>query len=359
MKQPRSGIRILVVIVNYRSTDVLADCLDALEREVDENRSIHVAICENASGDGSAERIAELIDSRGWSSWCTLVVLTHNRGFTGGNNVILGAALAWPEPPEHLLLLNPDTVPGPGLVSALSESLHEHADWGFVGPVMTHADGTQHGSCFRDIRPINEFLRAAGTGAIDRMFRRWIVTTPVPHRECPHEWITFACAMTRREVLLETGLLDEGYFAYFDDADLCWRARRAGWVVGHRRDVSCVHLKGTSTGVHRLKARRLRAPAFQVRGRARYFAKRHGIAGLWFANLCWHAGRAISFARDVVQWRPWSVPKAAWRDIWTNAFRPWHAPHLPHPPLGDTGGDGPSEAVEEARHRSPIGSAGT
>jgi N-acetylglucosaminyl-diphospho-decaprenol L-rhamnosyltransferase len=341
MRQPRDGIRTLIVIVNFRSTDVLDECLRALEADVETNGSIHVAICENGSGDDSAERLRMLIESEGWCNWCSLLPLEHNRGFTGGNNVILEAALRWREPPEFLLLLNPDTVPGPGLVPALVESLEAHPEWGFVGPVMTFADNAQHPACFRDIRPINEFLHAAGTGPIDRLFRRWIVSTPIPHREAPHEWITFACAMTRRSVLQQTGLLDEGYFAYFDDADLCWRARRAGWVIGHCPRVRCVHLKGTSSGVHKLRAERRRAPAYQMRGRARYFAKRHGIAGLWLANLCWHAGRLISWSRELIERRPSHLPRSQWRDIWTNAFRPWHAPHLPHPPLDEETADPP------------------
>ena len=333
MHQPRSGIRTLVVIVDFRSTTVLLDCLQSLASEARADASIHVAICQNGSGDGSDELLREAIRSRGWESWCSLLVLDHNRGFTGGNNAILEPALRWPEPPEFLLLLNPDTVPCSGMVGAMVRSLELNPNWGFVGPVMTFADGMQHASCFRDIRPINEFLHAAGTGPIDRLFRKWIVSTPFPHREAPHEWITFACAMTRREVLQETGLLDEGYFAYFDDADLCWRARRAGWTIGHCRATSCVHLKGTSSGVHKLRAERKPSPAYQMRGRARYFAKRHGIAGLWLANLCWHAGRAVSWTRELIERKQSHLPKSQWRAIWTNALRPWHSPHLPHPPL--------------------------
>ena len=62
MNQPRPGIRSLVVIVNFRSTDVLVDCLEALAPDASADPSIHVAICENGSGDDSAERIRRLID---------------------------------------------------------------------------------------------------------------------------------------------------------------------------------------------------------------------------------------------------------------------------------------------------------
>jgi N-acetylglucosaminyl-diphospho-decaprenol L-rhamnosyltransferase len=142
MNQPRPGIRSLVVIVNFRSTDVLVDCLEALAPDASADPSIHVAICENGSGDDSAERIRRLIDERDWSSWCTLRPLRHNRGFTGGNNVLLEAALAWPDPPDHFLLLNPDTVPGPGLVPTLSASLDDHPSWGVIGPAITDPHGT-------------------------------------------------------------------------------------------------------------------------------------------------------------------------------------------------------------------------
>lgn len=333
MEQPRPSVDVLVVIVNFRSTEVLLDCLDSLERECLADRSIHVAICENGSGDDSPARIAAWIRDRDASGWCSLRALDHNRGFTGGNNAIIEAALEWACPPGFILLLNPDTVPDPGMVGGLRRSLERNPRWGFVGPVMTNADGSQHPSCFRDIRPINEMLRAAGTGAIDRVFRRWIVSTPIPHREAPHEWITFACAMTRREVLEQVGVLDEGYFAYFDDADLCWRARRAGWIIGHCPEVRCVHFKGTSSGVHRLRKERKRPPVFQARGRARYFAKRHGRAGLWLANLLWHVGRVVSLTRELAERRPSHLPTGAWKDVWMNATQPWATPHLPFPPL--------------------------
>lgn len=345
MQPSRPSPEVLVVIVNFRSTDVLLECLSALEVECRTDRTIQVSICENGSGDDSVDRIRGWIAAHDAGRWCYLRALDHNRGFTGGNNAIIQDALGSSTPPAFVLLLNPDTVPGPGMVQGLRSALQRHPRWGFVGPVMTHADGSQHPSCFRDIRPVNELLRAAGTGAIDRLFRRWIVSRPIPHREEPHEWITFACAMTRREVLEGVGLLDEGYFAYFDDADLCWRARRAGWVIGHCPSVHCVHLKGTSSGVHRLKVERKRPPAFQPRGRARYLAKRHGLAGLWSANVLWHLGRLVSLAREVLEWRTSHLPPGSWRDVWTNATRPWHAPHLPFPPLAEPDGSDRDEAT--------------
>src|SRR5438128_861309 len=86
-------VKLLVVIVNYRVTQLAIDCLHSVAKEITSVPSIHVAICENGSGDGSTELIRRAIDDNGWASWCTLKALDVNLGFTGGNNAILRPAL--------------------------------------------------------------------------------------------------------------------------------------------------------------------------------------------------------------------------------------------------------------------------
>jgi N-acetylglucosaminyl-diphospho-decaprenol L-rhamnosyltransferase len=331
----QSGIDVAVVIVNFRSTPLLLRCLETIERHGVEAPTIRVHVCENASGDGSGDRIRREIESRGWSDWVSLVVLDHNRGFTGGNNVLLQRLLDSSRPPSSILLLNPDTEVEPAAITRMFECLAGRPDWGVVGPSIVGADGKLQGSCFNDPTPWSEFLRAANTGPLDHFFRRRRTSKAPPHDEGPHDWTSFAAAMLRPAALRAAGIFDEGYFAYFDDPDLCWRIRRAGWLVGHCPDARIMHLEGASTGIRDIRQERRRLPGYQMRGRARYFAKRHGVAGLWAANLCWNVGRLVSWTRELIERRPSHLPKAVWRDIWTNAFRPWHAPHLPHPPIHD------------------------
>ena len=330
-----SRIDVAVVIVNYRSTPLLLRCLDTIHRHGIESPKIHVHVCENASGDGSEYRIRQQIDSRGWGHWVSLVALDHNRGFTGGNNVLLKRLLESQTPPQAIFLLNPDTEVAPLAIDRLYTAFKSNSDWGALGPSIVGSDGALQTSCFNDPTPWSEFLRAANTGPLDRIFHRNRTSKPLPHDRGPHDWTSFAAAMLRPEALLTAGVFDEGYFAYFDDPDLCWRIRRAGWRIGHCPEARIMHLEGASTGIRETRTQRKRSPGYQMRGRARYFAKRHGVAGLWLANLCWHAGRAISWTRELIERRPSYLPRSQWRDIWTNALRPWHAPHLPHPPLED------------------------
>ena len=82
-------MRILVVISNYRVAHLTIDCLRSISSEIPNLPGCHVAVCENGTGDDSAQRIQKAITDEGWDSWCSLTVLGTNQGFTGGNNVIL------------------------------------------------------------------------------------------------------------------------------------------------------------------------------------------------------------------------------------------------------------------------------
>ena len=94
-------MKLLVIIVNYRVAHLTIDCLRSLSTEIHSVPDVRVAVCENGTGDDSAERIAEAIEEEGWHEWATLTAIHPNRGFTGGNNAILREALEWPDrPPE-------------------------------------------------------------------------------------------------------------------------------------------------------------------------------------------------------------------------------------------------------------------
>jgi len=77
-------VKLLVVIVNYRVAHLAIDCLRSAAEEIGRVPDTHVAICENGTGDDSAERIQRAIDDNGWGAWCTLTELGVNLGFTGG-----------------------------------------------------------------------------------------------------------------------------------------------------------------------------------------------------------------------------------------------------------------------------------
>src|SRR6516164_2302852 len=100
---------VLVVIVNYRTADLVVDCLASLEPEVAALPGMRAVVVDNASADGSAERLAVACRDRGWS-WASIAPLGRNGGFAAGNNAALRPALDSADPPRYFILLNPDTV---------------------------------------------------------------------------------------------------------------------------------------------------------------------------------------------------------------------------------------------------------
>lgn len=311
-------MNLLVVIVCYRVAELTIDCLRSLSSEIRSVPGAKVAVCENGTGGDSAKKLAEAIEENGWGDWVSLKVIHPNRGFAGGNNVILREALSWPDPPKYFLLLNADTIVRPGALSALMEAAERNPDAGVIGPRLEWPNGTPQTSCFRFTSPISEMLVAAGTGPLTKLLSRFDVPLPVSDEPMEPEWTSFACALIPRTVLVEIGVLDEGFYLYFDDVDFCRRVRKSGLRIQHWPEARVVHLRGRSNPVKSLTAERKRRPSYWYASRARYFAKFLGRKGLWAANLLWMAGRSISLARELVgHKKPHTCDKEG-LDIWTN-----------------------------------------
>lgn len=315
-------LEVLVVIVCYRAADLTIDCLRSLEPEVRARPGVGVGLCENGTGPESVRQLESAIREHGWADWVWLKSISPNRGFCGGNNAILREAMAWEPRPRYFVLLNADTIVKPGALSALLDAAAQHPEAGIVGPRLEHIDGEVQVSMFRDFTPWSEFVSAARTGPITRLLRRHEVPIHNPQGAITAGWTSFACALIREAVFDQVGLLDDDYYLYFDDPDLCRRARRAGWEVLYWPEARIAHLVGRSNPVASLTASRKRRPRYYYESRSRYFGKFHGHGGLWLANVMWTLGRSISLARELVSKREAAACEREWLDIWTNAWRP-------------------------------------
>ena len=302
-------VNLATIILNYRTADMTAHCLASLAGSIDYR--VQVVVVDNASGDGSAERIEAVISGRGWSSWARVIRSPANRGFSGGMNVGIQAIDA-----DAYLLLNSDSLIRPGLFRSVSEAMQANELAGIIGLAILDERGNPVPSHFRYISPASEFIRAANTGPITESLRRFY--PPLPPTDVPVEsdWVSFAGVAIRREVIEDIGLLDEGYFMYFEDVDYCRRARRAGWRILRWPQARIVHFMGGSSGLYGNGAERRRAPRYYYAARARYFAKYYGQTGLILANCLWCAGRVVSFARQIGG-RPAAHRKGEASDIWT------------------------------------------
>ena len=173
------AVKLLVVIVSYRVVDLTIDCLHSVAAEIHSVPGARVAVCENGTGDDSAERIQKAIDDNGWASWCTLTSLGVNLGFTGGNNAVIRPALQSDDPPEYVLLLNADTIVRLNAFKALVDFMDQNPKVGIAGSRLEEPDGTPQRSAFRFQTPLGEFEGNLKLGLVSRLLSRWIVAPPV------------------------------------------------------------------------------------------------------------------------------------------------------------------------------------
>lgn len=267
-------MRLLVVIANYRVTDLTIGCLRSIAGEIGTVPDTHVAVCENGTGDDSAERIQKTITDNGWNSWCTLTAVSPNLGFTGGNNVILRSALRSASPPQYVLLLNADTIVRAKAFKQLVDFMDQHPAVGIAGTRLEDPDGTPQCSAFRFPSPLSEFEGAIRLGFVSRLLKRWVVALPVSDEACESDWVSGASMVVRREVFRDIGLLDEGYYTFFEDVDFCFNARKAGWPIWYVPASRVVHLVSQTTGISIKNPKR--RPPYAFEARRRYFLKNHG-----------------------------------------------------------------------------------
>ncbi len=304
---------VAIIVLNYRTPELTIDCLATLEGDVEPD--IRVVIVDNASGDGSADRIETAVAERSWAGWASVVRSPVNGGFAAGNNLGIRTVDA-----AAYVLLNSDTLVRPGALRSLREAMLHRPDAGIIGSGLLNGRGDQDFSYFRRTGPLSELVRAANSGAIDRLLRQFDPRLPPTDEPIEPDWVGFACVLIRREVFRDVGLLDESYFMYFEDVDFCRRARAAGWKVLYWPRAQVVHLHGGTSRMTEAAWRR-RAPPYYYESRARYFAKFYGRGGLWLANCLWHVGRLLSLSREMLG-RPPSHREREALDIWINALHP-------------------------------------
>jgi len=233
-----------VIVVNYNAGGFLEQCLGSIRR-VAGGAMPEVLVVDNASSDGSLDAVAGFPEVR-------LIRNERNLGFARAANQGIEASTR-----RYLLLLNPDTVVGPGTLEILVAFADAHRDAAVVGPRLLNPDGSLQPSAYRfptlfqaagavfalkRIVPVR-LLRARLGGWLGRYFGQLD-----PHaRVRVVDYVTGACMLIRREVVTQIGGFDPRFFLYFEDKDFCWRVRRAGWGVYFTPAVEVVHHLGQSS----------------------------------------------------------------------------------------------------------------
>lgn len=309
---------LLVVIVNYRTPGLTIECLHSLQPEVAASPRVHVVVADNDSGDDSVEKIGAAIAEQGWGNWVSLLPLDRNGGFAFGNNAVIRLALAAPQPPRYLWLLNPDTIVRPGGLTMLVDFMERHPEVGIAGSRLEDPDGTPQHSAFRFPSVFSELDSGLRLGLVTRLLKRWEVSPPIPQECCQTDWLSGASLMIRREVFQSIGLMDECYFMYYEEVDFCLQAAKQGWPCWYVPQSRVVHLVGQSSGIVANKPTK-RRPQYWFNSRRRYFTKNHGWLYAALTDACWMGGYLLRRVKDVILGKPDNEPPYLFVDFWMNS----------------------------------------
>ncbi|MEM8609279.1 MAG: glycosyltransferase family 2 protein [Myxococcota bacterium] len=311
-------MKVLVVVLNYRTPDLAVRCLESLEDEVASIGSMRVVVTDNDSGDESVTTIGDAIERNGWD-WCELKPLPRNGGFCFGNNAGIRPHLFGEDAPDYVMLLNPDTYVRPGAVQTLLTFLEAHPDVGIAGSRLEGPDGAPQNGAFRFPTPLRETLDGFRIGLLYDAIEEGSTRYELSDRPMQVDWVVGAAMMIRRAVFDDIGLLDEGYFLYFDEVDFCLRARRSGWSSFYVPASVVVHLVGRATGISDPTARPPRIPKYWFDSRRRFFVKNHGAVAAFMADLGFLGGYTTWRVRRVLQRKPDYDPPWFWLDFLRNS----------------------------------------
>ena len=258
----------LVVIVNYRTGPAAAAAARSA-RDALADRG-EVVVVDSASGDDSRSHISSL-------SGITLLELAANRGYGAALNA--GAA---GHQARYLLCMNADVTVTPDLFSVLQRRFDEIPRLAICAPRLQSEDGRVQPSC-RLFPTYGNLLwaRRSPLGMLNPGGRRrYILPEPPSFSLC--DVVAGACFGMRRRVWDELKGMDERFFLYAEDTDLCFRAKAAGWLVGYDPSVTVRHAWGESTRRWPRQTARMHAESLRYYFRKHYPNRRlaNGVLGL-------------------------------------------------------------------------------
>lgn len=220
--------KVAVILVNWNSYSVTSDCIHSLG--LMSYKDYDIILVDNASKDNSGQLLKDQFPH------IQLIQAESNLGFTGGNNLGMNYAIRQDYP--YMILLNNDTFVENNFLEILVRYMDDHANVGAIQPLIY----------FNHNRKL---VWNAGS-----VFNKWLGNTrSVNYNQILKEknnqikevdWITGCALFTRSSILKETGLLAENLFIYYEDVDLSFRIKKAGYkLIMHPQSV-IYHIAGMS-----------------------------------------------------------------------------------------------------------------
>ncbi len=226
-----------IIIVNWRVRPLVEKCLNSILAN-SEGLDLQILLVDNDSCDGTPEMVAVEYPQ------VTMISLAHNIGFAKANNLALKQARA-----RYYLLLNPDTEITPGFFSKAIEYMDKHPEVGIVGPKIINPDGSNQLSVsrFPDLTSqIMVLLKLKNILVNNKFLAHYLFKDFDYNREQTVEQIMGAAMLLRPEIFQKIGNFDEKFFVWFEEVDLCRRAKKNKIDIRFVPSLSVIHYGGES-----------------------------------------------------------------------------------------------------------------
>ena len=270
--------KVIVVVLNWNKPDDTIECLESCY-EI-EHPNFEIVLVDNASNDDSVKRIR--------ARFPDLYILENkeNLGYAGGNNA--GIRLALARQARFVLLLNNDVTVDPKVVSELVRVFQEHPDTGIAAPKVLYYD---------DPMTINSLGTSMDWWKLRPKLGHYHEKDSASYPAVmPKEILLGAALMLSREALERIGLIDEKFFIFHEEADWCFRSRRAGFenlsapkaVIYHKesktmREFSVLtHYYSTRNFLYFTRKNATLAQWLQTRTGLAYLSLKHALK--WFSK---------------------------------------------------------------------------
>lgn len=219
-----------IIIVSYNTSGMLRDCLLSLQ-DATKGLVTETFVVDNCSPDDSVEMVATNFPD------VHLIANKENAGFTKANNQALRICSG-----RNALLLNPDTEAKPDSLACMVRYLDEHPEVGCIGPKLLNTDGTLQKNGTRFPVPWREFFAITGLRHLNsKAFERACWGREDFDSTAEVDSVSGACIMVRSSVLNKIGLLDEDFFMFYEEVELCWRIHRAGNKIVYLAESEVIH----------------------------------------------------------------------------------------------------------------------
>ena len=307
-----STVDLSIAIVSYNTKAVLLDCIRSIHAHTT-GIAFEVIVVDNDSQDGTVAVLKEVYPAM------RIIANPDNRGFAKAVNQALAVSRG-----RHMLLLNSDTLVKDQALTTMVAYLDDHPDVGAVSCKQWTGDGHLNQTCFPFPSIRDHLIYSAPFQRIAPSMQ--LAATATQTVDCTKsqdvDWANGACLMVRRSLLQQLGGLDEAFFMYFEDVDLCRRLHQQGCRVHHLAEAEIVHFIGCSSGRDRE-----RLQLVWEFSRIRYIEKHFSPIKRWIMKGWIAGGAGWRLAQSM-----WCAPAAQRRmrtqSCLTTIRRLWSGPQL-------------------------------